>query len=83
MAVLPLVVCSLIALGSAVFCFDARGVLTRYATWRFNRLKRLGLKPSPDTEAAYVSGTRRYVSWTGYVLAPLAVLGVIAAVLAR
>ena len=79
----PLVGCSILASASAVFLFDVRGVLTRYATWRFHRDRRLGLKPAPDSEAAYVRLTRRYGRWAGFVFVPILVLGIIAAVLAR
>jgi hypothetical protein len=78
----PLVGCSIVASASAVFCFDVRGVLTRYATWRFHRLRRLGLKPTPDSEAAYVRLSRRYMRWVGFVFVLIGVLGVIAALLA-
>jgi hypothetical protein len=83
MTVPPLVGCAIVASASAVFCFDVRGVLTRYAMWRFHRLRRVGLKPVPDNETAYVRLTRRYMRWVGFVFVPIGVLGVIAALLAQ
>jgi hypothetical protein len=82
MTVVPLVGCAIVASASAVLCFDVRGVLSRYATWRFHRLRKRGLRPTPDSEESYVRLTRRYMRWCGFVLVPIGVLGIVAALLA-
>lgn len=82
MALPQLVGCSIIAFVTATVCFDAWGVLTRYATWRYHRLLPDGFMPQPDNESAYVAGTRRYARWVGFVVLPLSIVGVVAALLA-
>jgi hypothetical protein len=64
MAVPALIGCSVIASASAVICFDMGGVLTRYATWRFSRIRTLGSRPDPESETAYVHLTKRYMRWS-------------------